>query len=147
MRPSLIIPRLREQCPVFSGRVAGAIDYRRAIESDDFAVPHAFVLLAAIAPDGDEQISTLDQEVSCQLSVMLAVAADADVTGQDASQQLFSCFVQIRSALLGWTPDATLYTPFAMDGLMLADGEATFLRARAWAQCDITASAMARGIA
>lgn len=147
MRPSLIIPRLREQCPVFAGRVAGAIDYRRAIEADDFPAPHAFVLLAAIAPDGDEQIAALDQEVSCQLSVMLAVSADGDVTGQDASQQLFSCFIQIRTALLGWTPDETRYTPFAMDGLVLADGEATYLRARAWAQCDITASAMVRGIA
>lgn len=144
MRPSAIIPRLRSECPVFGGRVAGAVDYRRAIVADDFPVPHAFVLLAAITPSGEVQLSRLDQEVNVQLSVVVAVSSAADDRGQDASEQFITCFAQIRDALLGWTPDSS-FGPILMDGFTLTEGE-TFTRARAWAQIDITAAAMVRDI-
>ena len=145
MRPSLIIPRLRAACPIFAGRVAGAIGYRQAIQQDDFPAPHAFVLLAGISPTGEDLVSQLDQEVNLQLSVVLAVSSAADDRGQDACEQMVSCFVQVRDALLGWSPDPTKYGPILMDGLTLSEGE-SFTRARAWAQCDITAAALVRDI-
>lgn len=145
MRPSLIIPRLRAECPIFAGRVAGALDYKRALLAEDFPVPHAFVLLQGINPTGEDQLSNLDQEVNLQMSVVLAVSSAADDRGQDAGEQMISCFVQVRDALLGWSPDLNLYGSILMDGLTLADGEA-FTRARAWAQCDISSAAMVRDI-
>ncbi|MBK1656845.1 phage tail terminator protein [Paracraurococcus ruber] len=145
MRPSAVIPRLKAQCPIFSGRVAGAIDYKRAIQADEFPVPHAFVLLAGITPDGDDQLSSLDQGMQVQLSVVIAVSTAADDRGQDASERFMDCFVQVRDALLGWTPDPA-FGPILMDGMTLSEGE-TFTRARAWAQIDITAAAMVRDLA
>jgi hypothetical protein len=141
MRPSDIIPRLRAECPIFAGRVAGAIAYSKAAESDAFPVPHAFVLLQGITPSGDTQLSSLDQEMSLQFTVVIAVSSAADDRGQDAGEQLIDCFVELRTALLGWSSDATKYCPILMDGLTLAEGE-SFTRARAWAQCDFTATAM-----
>lgn len=141
MRPSQIIPRLRAQCPIFENRVAGAIDYTRAVQSDDFPVPHAFVLLQGITPTGEELISNLDQEMNSQLSVVLAVSSSLDGRGQDASEQLISCFMQVRNALLGWSPNPALYGLILMDGLTLAEGE-SFTRARSWAQCDITSTSL-----
>lgn len=145
MRPSLVIPRLRTQCPIFANRVAGAIDYKRAVASDDFPVPHAFVLLQGITPTGEELLSDLDQEVNSQLSVVIAVSSAGDARGQDAGEQLISCFVQVRTALLGWSPDPTLFGLILMDGLTLAEGE-SFTRSRSWAQCDITSTSLVRDL-
>ena len=145
MRPRLIIPRLRAQCPIFENRVAGSIDYKRAVTNDDLPVPHAFVLLQGITPTGEELLSGLDQEVNSQLSVVIAVSSAVDARGQDAGEQLITCFAQVRDALLGWSPDPALYGLILMDGLTLAEGE-SFTRARSWAQCDITSTALVRDL-
>lgn len=145
MRPRIIIPRLRALCPMFSGRVAGAIDFRRAMQSDDLPVPHAFVLLQGITTTGDDLLSQLDQEVNSQLTVFVSVSSTADERGQDASEQLIGAFVEIRDALLGWTPDASRYGAVLMDGMTLVEGE-LFTRARSWAQVDIVSAALVRDL-
>lgn len=145
MRPRIIIPRLRELCPIFAGRVAGAVDFRRAAQSDDYPAPHAFVLLQGITPTGEDLLSQIDQEMALNLTIWLCVPSTADERGQDASEQLISCFVQVRTALLGWTPDVERYTAIMMDGLTLPEGE-TFTRSRAWAQCDVVSNSLVRDI-
>ena len=145
MRPSLIIPRLRAQCPVFSNRVAGAIQFRQAMGADDFPVPHAFVLLMGVVPTGQDLISGYDQVVNAQLQVVVAVSSAADDRGQDASEQMISCFVQVRDALLGWTPDPQRYGPIITDGLVLSEGE-SFTRARSWAEVNIVSEMLVRDL-
>ena len=145
MRPSMIIPRLRAQCPIFSNRVAGAIAFRQAMGADDFSVPHAFVLLMGVVPTGQDVISQLDQVVNAQLQVVIAVSSAADDRGQDAAEQMLTCFVQVRDALLGWSPDVLKFGPIIMDGLVLSEGE-SFTRARSWAECNIVSEMMVRDL-
>lgn len=138
MRPSLIIPRLRAQCPIFASRVAGAASYRQVSQQDDFQVPHAFVLLGTDNADGEVMLSSLDQELTTRIAVVVAVANTADERGQDASEAIYDIRAQLIAALVGWTPDAAKFSPILYRG-MPDDPELT--RARAWAQFDFEALA------
>lgn len=145
MRPRLVIARLRAACPSFAGRVSGALDFPRAVGADDWPVPHAFVMLQAVTPTGDEILSPYDQEVNSQLTVALCVTSTADVRGQEASEALIGLFLEVRTALLGWTPDPNLYTPVAVEGFTYIGDEA-WSRARSWAQVDVFSAAFSRDL-
>ena len=74
MRPSLIIPRLLAECPIFAGRVAGAATYARVAQEDAFPLPHAFVLPMSEAANGDVMLSDLDQELATRIAIVVAVS-------------------------------------------------------------------------
>lgn len=131
MRPSLVIPRLRAQCPIFANRVAGSATYRQAIMQDDFAVPHAFVLPQGELADGEVMISAVDQELSTRFAVVVAVLNTSDERGQAAAEAIYDIRVALLSALVGWTPDATRYAPILYRGM---PDDPDVNRARAWAQ-------------
>lgn len=135
MRPSLIIPRLREQCPLFVNRVAGAATYRQAILQDDFPVPHAFVLLQGENADGEVMLSSLDQELTARCAIVVSVANTSDERGQAAAELILDIRAQLLAALVGWVP-ADGYGPILYRG-MPDDPDIT--RARAWAQFDFEA--------
>ena len=138
MRPSLIIPRLRAQCPVFQQRVAGAATFRQVVLQDDFPVPHAFVLPLGDSADGDVMVSGLDQELTTRFSVNVAVANTSDERGQAAAELIYDARAELIAALVGWTPDAARFSPILYRG-MPDDPDIT--RARAWAQFDFEALA------
>lgn len=138
MRPSLVIPRLRAQCPVFANRVAGAATYRQVAVQDDFPVPHAFLLPLGDVEDGEVMLSALDQELTTRFAVVVAVANTSDERGQAAAELIHDARAELIAALVGWTPDAARYSPVLYRG-MPDDPDIT--RARAWAQFDFEANA------
>lgn len=132
MRPSLIIPRLRAQCPLFVNRVAGSATYRQVSIQDDFPVPHAFVLPMGES-DAEVMLSSLDQELTTRFAVVVAVSNTSDERGQAAAEAIYDIRVELLTALVGWTPDATRYAPILYRG-MPDDPDIT--RSRAWVQFD-----------
>lgn len=135
MRPSLIIPRLRAQCPTLANRVAGSATYRQIVLQDDFPVPHAFVLLQGESADGEVMLSSLDQELTARFAVVVAVANTSDERGQTAAESILDIRAELLAALVGWTP-STGYAPILYRG-MPDDPDVT--RSRAWAQFDFEA--------
>lgn len=137
MRPSIIIPRLRAQCPIFANRVAGSATYRQVALHDDFPVPHAFVMPLGDAADGEVMISAVDQELTTRFAVVVAVANTSDERGQAAAEVIYDIRAQLLAALVGWTPGANF-------GAVLYRGmpdDPDVNRARAWAQFDFEALA------
>lgn len=133
MRPSLVIPRLRAQCPIFANRVASAATYRQCSLQDDFPVPHAFVMPLGELADGEVMISAVDQELSTRFAVVVAVANTSDERGQAAAEAIYDIRAELLAALVGWTPDATRYAPVLYRGM---PDDPDVNRARAWAQFD-----------
>jgi hypothetical protein len=137
MRPSLVIPRIRAQCPIFANRVAGSATYRQVALQDDFPVPHAFVLPLGDAADGEVMLSNLDQELTTRFAVVVAVANTSDERGQAAAEIIFDARAQLIAALVGWTPGAS----FAAVLYRGMPDDPDINRARAWAQFDFEALA------
>lgn len=135
MRPSLIIPRLRASCPIFSGRVFGAAAYAVAAEQVDVVVPAAFVIPAGDSAQPDELIGAHLQEVEDRFAIVVAVSNTADERGQDGAEQLHDVRAQLIAALCGWSPDAAT-DPINYLG---ADGEPQIDRARIWHSFDFSA--------
>lgn len=105
MRPSLIIPRLRAQCPSFANRVGGAADYAGAqINEADLAVPHAFVIPVASTPAENQLIGAVAQDVTETFAVGICVSNTVDERGQDSAEVMESLIDEVVTALIGWTP-------------------------------------------
>lgn len=138
MRPSLVIPRIRAQCPIFANRVAGAATYRQVSLQDDFPAPHAFVLPLGELADGEVMISAVDQELSTRFAVVVAVSNTSDERGQAAAEAIYDIRAELLTALVGWTPDVTRYAPVLYRGM---PDDPDVNRARAWAQFDFEAIA------
>lgn len=138
MRPSLVIPRIRAQCPIFANRVAGAATYRQVSLQDDFPAPHAFVLPLGELADGEVMISAVDQELATRFAVVVAVSNTSDERGQAAAEAIYDIRASLLTALVGWTPDATRYAPVLYRGM---PDDPDVNRARAWAQFDFEALA------
>jgi hypothetical protein len=135
MRPSLIIPRIRAQCPIFVNRVAGSATYRQAALQDDFPVPHAFVLPLGDNADGEVMLSNLDQELTTRFAVVVCVSNLSDERGQEAAEAIYAARAQLLAALVGWVPAVGF-------GAVLYQGmpdDPDISRARAWAQFDFAA--------
>jgi hypothetical protein len=135
MRPSLVIPRIRAQCPIFANRVAGSATFRQVSLQDDFPVPHAFVMPLGDAADGEVMLSSLDQELTTRFAVVVAVANTSDERGQAAAETIYTIRAQLLAALVGWVPAAGF-------GAVLYQGmpdDPDVNRARAWAQFDFAA--------
>lgn len=136
MRPSLIIPRLRAQCPIFSGRVAGAADFAAASLADDVVVPCAFVLPGGDVPGDQELIGEPLQELSERFTVAVCVSNLTDERGQDGAEQLHDIRAQLLTALLGWSPDGS--ATFGPVTYLGSDGDPTIDRARIWHAYDFS---------
>lgn len=134
MRPSLIIPRLLEQCPAFEGRVAGAATYAKVSDQDSFPVPHAFVLPMSESASGDVMLSGLDQELTTRIAVVVAVP-NADDRGQKSVEVLYDIRAQLLRALVGWQP-SDQFGPILYLGM---PDEPGITRARVWMQFDFEA--------
>jgi hypothetical protein len=143
LEPSLIIPRIREACPIFGMRVAGALALRSAIESDDLPVPHAFVVPLHDQGEGDAEISPLAQGMPARFGVVVAVPNTTDEPGLSAASKLLEVRRQLLEALIGFQPGED-YAPVLYDRM---PEPPDFNRARAWAQFDFTSYAYTTGAA
>ncbi|MDQ1078007.1 hypothetical protein [Pseudoroseomonas cervicalis] len=136
MRPSLIIPRLREMCPIFEGRVAGAAEYPAAVDdSGGMKVPHAFVIPLGDSATGEVQISALDIELEVPFAVAVCVSNLADERGQAGVEAVWDIRAQLLRALVGWQPAEGMGTILYRG---MPDNPA-LTRSRMWMQFDFHA--------
>lgn len=132
LRPSLVMQRIRDACPIFEGRVAGAAVYSRCVDQIDFPAPHAFVLPLFDQGDSEAMISDLAQVVPARFAVIVAVPNVSDDPGFAAGELLVEARDQLAAALIGFAPGED-YAPILYAGMPdIAD----VTRARAWAQFD-----------
>ena len=149
IRTSLVIPRIRAQCPIFAGRVAGSLGWEKfARDMDagavsDFPVPHAFVLPLPDLNEGDIELSELEQVLPARFQVVVVVSNTSDEPGSIASDQLMDARDQLLKALIGFTP-AEEMAPVLYAGM---PAEPAFSRAKAWAQFDWYSTHQAAGAA
>jgi hypothetical protein len=136
VRPSLIIPRLRASCPIFSGRVAGAADFAAASLADDVPVPYAFVLPGGDVPGEQELIGQALQQLQDRFTVAVCVSNTSDERGQAGAEQLHDIRAELLTALLGWSPAAE----FGPTSYLGSDGDPTIDRARIWHAFDFACS-------
>ncbi len=138
MRPAAVIKRLRDECPLFSRRVAGAIGRTDAFdlvmqEGRGLAVPCAYVVWEGDAVGNDQVLDGLDDTIETTFSVFCVVSGSVDERGQDAAEQLLDVRDELFAALIGWTPEVGKYGAFVYDGAPdppiynRAYGAATFL--------------------
>lgn len=129
LRPSLVIKQIRDECPLFDGRVAGALSFRKCREQDDFPAPHAFILPMEDVDDAEADLSPLDQYLTARFAVVVAVPNTSDEQGQDAGERLIDVRNELLAALIGFQPGEN-YAPILYAGMPDA---IEFNRARAWA--------------
>jgi hypothetical protein len=134
MRPSLIIPRLREQCATLGGRVGGAADFAAAEEVDDLQVPCAFVVPGGDTVGPSEVIAEGFQEVEDRFTVIVCVSNSSDERGQQGMETLYDIRDELLAALLNWSPSAA-HGRISYAG---SDGDPLIDRARIWHGYDFT---------
>lgn len=132
MKPSLIIPRIRSQVAALGTRVAGSAAMEGAIDTGrSMVLPCAFVVSLGDQPSENLELHAVTQQILDRFAVVVCVSNASDERGQAASEQVHNLRAALWTALLGWTPDQTVYGPITYEG-MPADPEID--RARMWAQ-------------
>ena len=104
-----IILHLRQNVPLFEGRVAGAADYAIGVadQSRWLATPCAYVVPEdEDAGENDTGDRTLWQEVTERFGVIVVFANDADRRGQTVAETYAPTRLAIMRALLNWFPPA-----------------------------------------
>jgi hypothetical protein len=139
IRPSLVIPRIRAQCPIFAGRVAGAATMRKLYANDDFPVPHAFVIPLSDSGEAEVMLSDLAMDLAVRFAVVVAVDNTTDEPGMAAAETLMDARDQLHAALIGWAPSEA-HAPCIYAG-MPDDPDTS--RLRAWCQMDFVSTAYA----
>jgi hypothetical protein len=139
IRPSLVIAHIKAHCPIFAGRVAGAASMRTLYSSDDFPVPHAFVLPLSDTGEAVIELSDLAMELPARFGVVVAVDNSTDAPGMAAAEKLMDARDQLHAALIGWVPSET-HSACLYEG-MPDDPDTS--RVRAWAQFDFRSTAYA----
>jgi hypothetical protein len=127
MKPSVIVARLKAECPAFAGRVGNAADFEAAVENDNLTVPYAFVHLVRDTATETGLLGVVSQELVEVFGVTVAVDNTVGIAGGVGSEQLDDIREELRAAMLGWVPDP-YYRAFEY-----VSGEATGMtRARLW---------------
>ncbi|HYE49587.1 MAG TPA: hypothetical protein VEB20_08350 [Azospirillaceae bacterium] len=138
MKLSVLIARLREECPSFVNRVGGVGDLAAALEQGGaVATPHAFVVRLAediqpsvTAGSGAGAVTQPSEEF---FGVVVCVANGADGRGLEADDTLDDLRSELLAALKGWAPDAA-HGPLEYRGFETLD----MTRARLWRRFDFS---------
>lgn len=134
MNIELIISALRSRCPSFSGRVAGAAQYKQLPETSALAVPCAYVIPLDDNPGESIGYNTVRQPLTDSFAVVVALDNRADERGQAAIHTADSVRAELWAALLGWSPSDRY------DGVTYEGGALLALdRARLWYQFEFGA--------
>lgn len=135
MDMSPIIAALRQRCPVFAQRVAGAAEYAAVADGKvSPTVPAAFVVpLDDNAGDRLSQTS-YRQQILEGFAVVVALSNEADPRGQTAHASVHAIRAALWRALLGWSPSDE-HGPIYYAGGQLTNMD----RARLWWRFDFEA--------
>ena len=105
MKISPIITALRQRCPMFDGRVAGASEFKPLPEGAKLALPAAYVI--PLDDNAEEQRSQSDywQSITDGFAVIVAINNGQDERGQAANDLVEVSREVLWKALLGWVPE------------------------------------------
>lgn len=140
MNLNIVIDHLRDHCPAFGGRVAGAARFKRIDENQTLDVPCAFVIPLDDNPDESRAVNDVRQGITEAFAVIVALSNVADERGQAASNLAHDAIrAELWAALLGWQPDGladeSIYRGIQYEGGNLLDLD----RSRLWYQFDFGA--------
>ena len=139
MQLELIIAALKQRCPSFADRVAGAANFKVLPETAKLAVPSAFVLPVDDSPDANEQENGTFQRLRDTFAVVVAISNTADERGQIARRSVHALRSELWAALLGWEPHAVGEVS-EYDGVVYEGGTLLHLdRSRLWYQFEFSA--------
>jgi hypothetical protein len=134
MQLNPIIEELRERCPVFANRIAGAAEFKMLDERASLAVPFAFVIPLDDSPESQQSGTGYRQTLKEGFGVVVAVSNVSDEKGQNSTASIHNLRATLWAALLGWQPsdrhDAVVYEGGQLMGMD---------RARLWYQFDFSA--------
>lgn len=99
-----IITALRQRCPQFAGRVAGAAEFDQVRENTSLPRPCAYVLPESDKPRSATLSGGYRQEVTSAVSIVLAVDAAADRRAETAALAVLPLRDAVLAALAGWEP-------------------------------------------
>lgn len=114
-----VIEHIRDTCPSFEGRVAGAVQYAenslKTEESPDY--PCAYVVLDNETAEDNQGMNEYDQKVNLTFSVIVFVANSEldDRRGQLMNDQIALIRPEIFKSLLRYSPNKELFTPFEFE--------------------------------
>lgn len=100
-----IIEKLKEEVPVFGGRVAGTAQYSAELEAVRLPLPCAYVYRAGGVASEAATLGATVQILEQTFGVIIAVDNSLDGRGQAAAETLDDVLDEVIEALLGWLPD------------------------------------------
>lgn len=105
MKISHIIAAIRQRCPLFGARVAGASEFKPLPENAKMELPAAYVI--PLDDNPDEQRSQTDywQNVTDAFAVVIIVNNTQDARGQASVDIVDTAREALWKALLGWSPE------------------------------------------
>jgi len=134
MQIELIIAALRERCPRFGGRVAGAAQFKLLPETASLSVPCAFVISMDDNPGESRAQNSVRIPLQENFAVVVAASNVADERGQAGAHTIHALRGELWGALLGWQPTDE------HDGIMYDGASVVAMdRARLWYQFDFSA--------
>lgn len=100
------IEHLRDYCPTFGRRVAGAADFVHGIVkyNVNLKLPAALVVPLVQESEGHEQMIGLRQTIRKTIGVIVELDATGDRRGQDPAMQVEDIEPELFHALLNWHP-------------------------------------------
>lgn len=134
MQLEIIIQALRERCPSFGNRVAGAAQFKILPEAAALPVPCAYVIPLDDNPGDFSTQNSVRQDLDDAFAVVVAISNTADERGQGAAHSMHSIRAELWAALLGWQP-AEDYDVCKYEGGQLLSLD----RARLWYQFEFSA--------
>jgi hypothetical protein len=129
-----IVAAVRQRCPSFAQRVAGAAEYAAALASTSLQTPYAFVIPLDDNPGPRQSENVQRQSLADGFAVVVALSNAADERGQASAAVMHATRAELWAALLGWSPAAE-YEGVVYDGGSLQALD----RARLWYQFEFSA--------
>lgn len=102
----LIIAALKARCASFTGRVAGAAEYKRLPETANLDMPAAYVIPLDDNVEPPPNQNGYRQVVRDAFAIVVALSSVADERGQGSITSVKAIRAELWAALLGWEPDA-----------------------------------------
>jgi len=134
---NLIIDQLRQHCPSFGGRVAGAAEYKGLTETANLPTPSAYVIYMDDEVQGEGSLNETRQMLVEGFAVIVCVSNVPDERGQSAVNLAHHTMrAELWAALLGYQPDKTIYNGVFYQGSNLLPAKD---RARLWMRFDFAA--------
>jgi len=107
MKLTPLVSQVRTWCPVFAGRVAGALDWDPTADSAKLPVPSAYVIMTGDDADDAPLGNVIRQDIRDEFDVCV-VLAQADERGQTAADTLHDVRAELWRALVGYQPSPEL---------------------------------------